>query len=1008
MSNSPNFPIPSSLALSGIDSIASDTVFYVSPFGNDTTGTGTTAAPYATLAKALAEARDYQIFGNATLTIRLMKGEHVVGGNLDLYHPQGSNIVIEGDPAAFTQKILWQINDYSWSPQNFAGGGHTGTINLFDPVTGSTANGFTTGDEGMYFSITNAAFGSRSGYKSGATTGVWSATLYASQDVGDRFFNHGISHEEGQGVLGVGRVLSFVGDGYTANVEFKNPNYDSRCPAWSANGGLDNTISWAGISNNYPETQYSKPNGYYGTETWKTVDGTTAYPVKPEGVAHNSTDPFLISYYPVVVRAAYGSNTGTLFLRNGSLKAIRNIFFAANQAPYTLHSGATGATANYSQAFSALSDQRHSWTENGVAIALENANVNIRHLGFYGIGVGIAAYNSKIGIHYDNGINGSEVLYGSPGSLDNSPVMCAVQCKHGIMAKNSTIDFTDASGLSKRYSTNHQDSSCYLSTTGRAVELFGSQFKATHLHTNGCGDLPKFFCQIVVPVYAGMTEAGATQGFPAYQNSSTFWSAYPAAKMFLKPAVGDEQEIGYVNYIVDSADLSGYTATNGSTASSTPIVAGLHPVDYRVYDVYGIKTAPGGLSYMTVGDIRLGITAGVSGGTFAIRFYGDAAATSVLSEYGVGISSVYVKGSNGVTMGYTGVPSAHLYVKGLVSSGTNNEYAYCGHGNNALSALDASTVHISKALIIQNGGYLPIEVRSGSNFIVGDEQVDADRGVVGTDGGDTRNDLIGSVCITGFNKHAVLSADNSFVRIGSLFVKHPLHTNSSENAPTTVNNAARAENNSCIALGNVYAVMHTALPSVLGLDGANGSGLWNTISGTRYGHKDYPLPRNEGVLGAFRNSSISLSDIGEHVFHFDGGTPQFSIANRNMALVSAGKGGSVYIPDPNQISGIANMNSNVGFRFTTDGRSSTNDRKIMTRAAAAGTNSGPYVYDRPSSDDQRSWRGKVPSTTPRMGVEGGNIGVAASATDNSQRINAPVTGVTYSIFIHDASSYIFK
>jgi hypothetical protein len=127
-----------------------------------------------------------------------------------------------------------------------------------------------------------------------------------------------------------------------------------------------------------------------------------------------------------------------------------------------------------------------------------------------------------------------------------------------------------------------------------------------------------------------------------------------------------------------------------------------------------------------------------------------------------------------------------------------------------------------------------------------------------------------------------------------------------------------------------------------------------------------------------------------------------------MALVSAGKGGSVYIPDPNQISIIASLNPNVGFRFTTDGRSSAGDRKIITRAAAAGTNSGPYIYDRPASDDQRAWRGKLPSTSPRMGVEGGNIGVAASATDNAARINAPITGVTYTVFIHDASSYIFK
>lgn len=1006
MSNFISIPLAESSILAELDVVGQDKVYYVSPSGSDATGTGTTAAPFASITGAMNEVRKQVITGNSTVYIRLMKGDYTLTDSTDLYHPQGSNIIIEGDPDAFKQRVLWNVSNYSWNPSNFAGGGHTGLVNLFDPLSGSTTHGFTTGDEGMYFSITNAAFGSRSGYRTGETSGISCASLYGWQDVGDRFFNHGISHEEGQGILGLGRVLSFD-SGTTASVEFKNPNYDSRCPAWHMDGGLENAVSWAGISNNYPETQYSKPNGYYGNGAWTSVNGVS-YPAKPANIAHNSTDPFLVSYYPVVVRANYESNQGTLYLKNGSLKAIRNILFASNQTPYTISTGVTGSTANYSQSLSALVDQRLPWSENGTALYFENANVNIRHLGFYGTGAAITAYNSKISAYDGSSVDGGEVRYGTPGSLDNSPVLCVVQCKHGIVGKNSVFEFADASGMSKKNSRSHQEASCYLSTTGRSIELFRSQLNANYVHIQGHGDIPKFFCQFVVPVYSGTNTAGATQGFLAHQNSKTMWSAYPAAKLFLKPAVGNEQEIGYVNYLVDSADLSGYTAANGSTASATPIVAGVHPLDYRVYDVYGIKTASGGLSYMTTADLRFGITAGASGGNLVMRFYSDVAATTVASEYGIGASTVYVKGSNGVTLGYTGVSSAHTYVKTMVSTGTNNEYTYCGHGNNALSAMDASTVHIAKALVIQNGGYLPVEIRDGSNLIVGDEQVNADSGIVGTIEGDTRNDLIGSVCITGFNKYGVLSADNSLVRIGSLFVKHPLHTSTSENAPTTVNSVARAENNSSMILGNVYAVTHSALPSVLGLDGANGTGLWNTISGIRYGHKDYPLARNEGVLGAFRNSSISLSDIGEHVFHFDGGTPQFNFANRNASLVSAGKGGSVYIPDPNQISGVANMNPNVGFRFTTDARSSTNDRKIMTRAAAAGTNSGPYIYDRPSDDNERSWRGKVPSTTPRIGVEGGNIGVAASATDNAARINAPVTGVTYTVFIHDASSYIFK
>lgn len=1014
MADYTNIPFPSNPALDSLDTIASDTVFYVSPTGNDTTGTGTTAAPYASLAGAMIAARNYQIFGNATLTIRLLKGEYTIGANLDLYHPQGSNIIIEGDPDAFKQRFLWSVDQYSWSPQNFAGGGHTGTINLFDASSGSTLHGFTTGDEGMYFSITNAALGARSGYKTGATYGVFSSSLYGWQEMGDRFFNHGISYEEGQGILGIGRVLSFVGGGRTAAVEFKNPNYDSRCPAWHMNGGLENAVSWASITNNYPETQYSKPNGYYGSSSWSSITGGVSYPAKPAGVAQNSTDPFLVSYYPVVLRADYGANTGTLYLRNGSLKAIRNLFFASSDTPYTAAGGNTGATAasaNYSQALSALVDQRQAWTENGTALAFENSNVNIRHLGFYGAGVAIAAHNSKINAYYSSGIDGAGTAYGTPGSLDNAPVMCATQCKQGIVAKNSAIDFMDGSALSKKFSQSHQESSCYLSTTGRAVELFGSQFKATHLHIQGHGDVPKFFCQIVVPVFAGTTTAGATQAFLSYEDSKTAWSAYPAVKMFLQAAGGSEQEIGYVNYFADSASLSGYSLVNGSTTSATPILAGVHPVDYRIYDVYGVKTAPHGLSYMTRADIWRGITGGLCGGTFSIRFYGDVAASGISSEYVVSASAVYVKGANGVTLGYRSLSSgssAAAFVKALVSSGTNNEYAYCGHGNNAISAMDASTVHISKALTVQNGGYLAVEVKNASRMIVGDEQVNTDSGLVGTDEGDTRNDLVGTVSVTGFSKHAVLATDNSFVRIGTLFAKHPLHTNTSENASTTVNNVLRVENNSSATIGSVYAVTHSAVPAVLGTDGSNGSGLWTSLIGTRYGHKDFPLAKNDGVLGAFRNSTITLSELGEHIFHFDGGTPQFNLANRNMSLLSAGKGGAIFVPDPNQISGIANMNTGVGFRFTTDARTTADNRKILTRSAAAGISAGPYIYDRPSSDTVRSWRGQVPESNPRIGVEGGNIGVAASATDDASRITPPISGVTYTISIQDASSFIFK
>ena len=65
---------PSNPSLEQMQVIATDSVIYLSPSGNDGTGDGSLSNPYKTLAKAMTVARTYTILQNATLYIRLLRG----------------------------------------------------------------------------------------------------------------------------------------------------------------------------------------------------------------------------------------------------------------------------------------------------------------------------------------------------------------------------------------------------------------------------------------------------------------------------------------------------------------------------------------------------------------------------------------------------------------------------------------------------------------------------------------------------------------------------------------------------------------------------------------------------------------------------------------------------------------------------------------------------------------------------------------------------------------------
>jgi hypothetical protein len=1030
-------PYPSNPSLEQLKVLATDSVIYLAPSGNDGTGDGSLAKPYRTLQKCMDVARTYTIVGSATLYIRFLRGEYTITQNVDLYHPQGGNLIIEGDPAAFQQRYLWQVEGYSWNIENFAGGGHTGNIRLFDggtaTVGGVTMHGFTSADQGMYFTITNASTGSRSGYvstinnSSASNTGInntlQDASAYTTEFAGDRFFNHGISHEDGAGILGIGRIRGATTSTAVLGVEFSNLNIDTRCPGltWGGgNAGINNTITWGGINNNYPEPQYSQPNGYYGplattqsgSAPWRSsAQNTVLYPANP-GVSHNTTDPYILSTYPVVIRANYLGNIGSLFLKNGTLKALRNIFFAANFMPFVGSSGTTGATLNTTQGLVSI-DSNTYLSSNGTGLYLENSKIGIRHLGFYGMAVAVSAFNSTITSYFDTtgDVTGSASIagrfYALENSLDNSPIICTTQVLKAILAKNSFIDFTDGSVLNYEYYANYRQNTSYISTIGTGVDITGTQMRATSLTINSTSDIPKMFSRIVVPVFPGMTAAtGVTTSFNAWGGANV-WTKNPVVKMFMHPSGGSEVEIGYVSYWAKDAttwtDSLG-TSLFGSTAGASRV--GTNDVStYDRFQFIGIKTAPHGLSYMTMEDIRYGITAGL-GGTFSIRFYGDRAAAGLCASYIIGKTSVLVTGANGVTMGYTnmangnnlsGSAAAHFQI--LYSYGLNTWQAQGDLSQGAIRVRDGSSFQIEKSLVINNGGHSPIDVRRNSSIIVGDSRVGypalqavavynlyygIPEGFPGA----------GNLSITGFSGKAIRISENSSATIGSLFVKHPFHADTSAG----INNAKSAtplvlvDKLSNAIFGRVYAVTHPAGKLV---SDSSITPLWTSITGVKYGSHYQAAGATESFFVANSGSNIFLLNA-QGWFAFDGGTADMRVLSVPPAPITSTQNYSVFgshsgslIVSQGSLASSDPEAATSNIRTLNDTRAG-NAQKIMSRSPSSTNNRYLYGWNG-SPTDNRTWGGSQGGAEHNYTASATNVGV-----DGVVPVK-PAGGITYSV-----------
>jgi len=948
-------------------------------------------------------AREYTIAGTATLTIRLMKGEHTLTGNVDLYHPQGANLIIEGDPAEFKQRTLYTVDSYTWNLANFAGGGHTATIRVFDGTTaGATFHGFTATDQGMYFTVVNAAIGARSNYRTNGASGGTAAggihgpvydgfgndtanpaSSYSSEFYGDRFFNHGYSFEDGNAVLGIGRILGATTAGTSLSVQFNNANYDGRCPAWQFDGGINNTIAWGDLTSNYPETQYSIPTGYYGWNQWKTENGAVSYPTRDAAQRYITKDPFVMSTYPVVIRANYSNNSGTLFLRNGTVRAIRNIFFANNSSAYTVFGGVTGATLNWSQGLSSLVDQNISTSTNGVAIALENSNLAIRHLGFLGTGTAISAYSSKLTAYTETTLDtfgtvttAQTVRYAVMNSLDNAPIICTTQCRDGIVSKNSVIDFTDSSGLNTEYSIDYRDKSIYLDTLDRSVTVFGGEFLATSLISHGNVAIPTFNFSAVVPVFPGTTAAGATTAFNSYTTPPTTgqnWNAYPLVTVSI-----DGLTLGYINNWSRNSTTA-ITEIGGATGSAS-FIGSISPTEYQLFQFYGVKAAPVGLSYMQLVDVRRGITSnGVAnaGGTLEVKFFRDVAGTSLASSYTVGKHQVLVRGANGYTMGVQGIlpsgvngNSGAAFVQKWTSYGDDASYlgggSLMGERRSAIGLYDRAKMVIEKSMILNNGGYISIWM-SDSDLHIGDTQSYSDSTVVVQKSGETSalntggfyNYSTGSLCVTGYSFTALYAWRNSTVKIGNCFFKHPFHVYPV--SPIQYDFRAtpiRLGNGSSGNLTQFYSLQSPAITPIMHrYNTSTAAGSWISRTAQNYGY----IPYTQGVNG---NGSVAAILVDNHskltwgrgrewiaVMH-DGGSPQ----NAN-ALGNSGWGVNFFVVQcifaSTFVFNATSQNATVGssrFRQGSDTRAAAN-QKIAKRS----TGSNATYYNR-GLQTARTWQ----------------------------------------------------
>ncbi|EKO39696.1 MAG: hypothetical protein B193_1576 [Solidesulfovibrio magneticus str. Maddingley MBC34] len=101
---------PAGLVASAKGLIATNTTIFVATTGSDTTGTGASGAPYASIAKALSSIAGKLIASGVIVTIQVADGTYNVSSTITIDHPDADKIQILGNTSAETTVAITAID----------------------------------------------------------------------------------------------------------------------------------------------------------------------------------------------------------------------------------------------------------------------------------------------------------------------------------------------------------------------------------------------------------------------------------------------------------------------------------------------------------------------------------------------------------------------------------------------------------------------------------------------------------------------------------------------------------------------------------------------------------------------------------------------------------------------------------------------------------------------------------------------------------------------------------
>jgi hypothetical protein len=997
---------------------------YVGPTGSDANTGLSSTAPVFSLKQAWTIAQNYNITGNGQLYITFAGGTYAYSDAQipdNLYHPQGGNIIIQGDPAAVKQRYLYRVRNYSWDISRISYHGHTGTVNLtncVETVMGQPAHGYVAADTNMWVAISNPCLSSAGSpdltyYDN--VTGVWFKGLDArstrSALYGDMFFNNGFSYENANGIYGLAQIADATTSATDLRLIFKNTNIDPRVPAFSpytkgaVSNGIGNTIPWHGIADNYPENQYSKPNGYYGGYL-----SPPNYPTKTAGDAEITNQPHLVTSYPVVIQRSSTSTKPLFTVAGGTIKAIRNFMLVPNDF------AVPNANANKTKALNALypseefSPQVSAGYWGTALLRTENATVGIRHLGVYHAEYGISAINSKITTYMESSVEtayiassthgvGAYVTYARLGNPDNTPVLNAVNVRYGIHSHASTVQIgyesDRQSPTSRTYAT---EQGCFIQAARQAiVATDNSAVTVRSAVINSARALPRFQFVLRVPVFAGASaSSGNTYSFmypPSWggtesttNSNQAFQNGYTAAAVFMRTGAATGFTLGYITNIAGAGTIP-YVSGQYNFGIHSGGASNLVPAYYQTLSVYGYRVGDiNGLSFSLQDDFNS--ISSATGYTLEFIAFSDNETTTAGGKCEIGKNSFRSTAAGGQTITMTassvatttGLPyPISAYRSYRWHSGTDD-------ADTSVGVYSGSTLKVRKNLLFTAADNRAVYVSDGSKLLSAPSQ-NFSRNA----GADWESEEVGGLLINGAGNHAVLIRNGSYAGLGSVYAKCFKSYLSDTAATKTTQVVVAAEANSVAEFPVLPIGTDNYYESVVGVFSPFGAAPWGSMQGA-LGAVGYYVPSNgsaaDEIFGVvFRASKTSSIFIEPNtvavVSAFDGGSGESdSLSGINFYVVENSSRMGQFPKGPPNSNSIAttqfsHMNSNGG----------TPTVKIMSR-------SGGFKYNLPTTSQYYRWWTPT-GTQPTVG--GGRTAGIWSTTGEAVRKNgfAIITPFTY-------------